>query len=66
MSWLLVQLLAFSPGSFVPNFLKLDVVIACRFIASRVGPVGLSDSYGTKNPLTAFNILFASFSVESA
>ena len=49
---------ALSPGCSVPNFSWKDVLVAGRFITSRIGTVGLSISYSTKNPLTLSNIFF--------
>ena len=43
---------ALSPGCSVPNFSWKDVLVAGRFITSRIGTVGLSTSYSTKKPLT--------------
>ena len=57
---------ALSPGCSVPNFSWKDVLVAGRFITSRIGTVGLSISYSTKKPFDLVNLFFVSFIVESA
>ena len=54
---------ALSPGCSVPNFSWKDVLVAGRFITSRIGTVGLSISYSTKNPLTLSNANFVKWKV---